>query len=467
MNRRFLLQIFKAFRMMNFVYDGDDDAGVGGGDEVSVEDYVGSTDVNPDQIPLIDEFDREGKSKEDIDKFLSYAEGEFFKTPEQVEEAREAKEKAAKDNKGDGDEKKDGDAIKDGDAGADGDGKGDNEKDGDKKDGDKKGDDGKGVDGDSKESDDEKAFFKDSGLTRETFASLPEAAQEILVDKVMGKGEATEEVTNLKKDIDGLNSQLSALMGDTVHAARIEEIRTGKSIVAKAENFINDAFLVKMDAAIGADEDSGKTDKFETVKKMLITEINKQIASERAVAEGQRLTIELQNDTWKNLLKLGKLDKRLIIEEKDHKKMVPGHKEYADFEKGTQKVLTWAKESGITNLTLSKMTPKAIYAAYAAHVGWDKDKEKNNFTAGRESLLKNLRKPNLAGAKSLKQDKQIAHGPGSTGGSVDRATLKAELAEGNISNWEFMMDQAEGDPAKISELNEILQDAREEKRQAA
>lgn len=464
MNRRFLLQIFKAFRMMNFVYAGDDDTGLGGGDgggdEVAIEDYVGSTEVNPDQVELIDEFDREGKTKDDIDKMLSYAEGELFKTPEQIEEAREAKEKAAKENKGDEDGKGDGGKE---DKGS----KGDKGKDGEKKDGDKKDDDGEGVDEEGKESDDEKAFFEESGLSREAFNDLPETTQEIIVDKVMSKGEATEEVTNLKKDVDGLNSQISTITGDTVHAARLEEIRTGKSIVAKAENFINDAFLVKMDAAIGADEDSGKADKFETVKKMLFTEINKQLATERAVSEGQRLTTELQNDTWKNLRKLGKIDKRLIIEEKDHRKMVPGHKEYADFEKGTKKVLAWAKESNITNQTLSKMTPKEIYAAFAAHEGWDKEKEINSFKAGRESFIKNLRKPKFAGAKSLKQDKQIAQGSGSTGGSVDRATLKAELMEGKTENYEFMLGKHEGDPAKISELMEIFEDARDARSKAA
>jgi hypothetical protein len=439
--------------MMNFVYAGDDDAGIGGGDDVSIDDYVGSVDVNPEQIPLIDEFDREGKSKEEIDTLISYAEGEFFKTPEQIEASREAKEKADKEKKGK--EKDDGDKEDDDKSGDDDnadDDKEDKGTDKGKKDGGKK--------EEGEEGEDEKAFFEQSGLTRETFTALPEATQEILVDKVMGKNEASEEVTTLKQEVENLTAQIASRDGDTIIAARLQEIASGRSIVAKADNFITDQLMLKIDNLLGEE-------KMADAKKLLTTEINKQISNQNAVIEGQRLTAQLENDTWKNLLKLGKFDKRLIIEEKDHRKMAPGHKEYMDFEKGTKQILAWAKESGITNLTLSKMTPKAIYAAFAAHVGWDKDNSKNTFKAGRESLLKNLRKPKMAGAKSLKQDKQIAHGPGATGGSVDRATLKAELREGNTTNWEYMLDRSEGDPAKISELNEILQESREEKRQVA
>lgn len=459
MNRRFLKRIFKAFEMMNMVHADPDgtggDVGDGGGDEVSVAEYVGSKDVNPGQVPLIDEFDREGKSKEEIDQILGVAEGEFFMSDEQIEAKAQAdKDKAEKDNNDKGD--------KDGDDKGDGtDDKGSDDKDGgDDKDDDSKGDKDDKKDGDGKESDEEKSFFKESGLTRETFNELPEATQEILVDKVMGKDASTEEAAKLKQDVENLNTQVADMNNDPVIAARMEERKLGKNIVAKAENFITDALMLKIDGLF-ADE------KIADAKKLLTTEMNKQISNQNGVLEGQRLVRDLEKATWSNLRKLGKIDKRLIINEKDHTKMLPGHKEYMDFEKGPKQILDWARESGITNQSLSKMTPKSIYAAFSSHVGWDKDKEKNTFNAGKEALLKNLRNPKSAGAKSLKQDKQIAQGPGSTGGSVDRATLKAELVEGNTSNWEFMLEKSEGDPAKISELNEILQEAREEKSRAA
>lgn len=440
---------------MNCVYAnpaGGDGGGGDGGDEVAIDDYVGNNEVNPDQVPLIDEFDREGKTKEEIDTLLAYAEGEFFKTPEQVEESREEKEKADKE-KADK-EKKGGDkGDDDSKAEEDKDAKGDKDKDGKKKD--NKVED---VDGEANASEE---FLKEVSLDKEAFNALPEKTQEILVDKVMGKNESSEKNIELNMKIDGLNGQISTMLGDTVHAARLEEIRTGKSIVAKAGNFINDAFMVKLDTLIG--EDNG----MKKAQDLLKAEVDKQITTERGVAEGQRVTRQLEKDVWKNLLKLGKIDKRLELEETNHTKIDAKHPEWDKFQKGTNEILKYATARGITNQQLSKMKPKELYAAFAAHAGWDKDKQKTTFKAGRESLLKNLRNPKLAGAKSLKQDKQIAQGSGLTGGSVDRATLKAELLEDDTTNWEMLMDRAEGNPAEISELNELLQEAREEKHRAA
>lgn len=457
MNHRMLKQIFKAFEMMNRCYEGEGGAASGaeGGENagdiggniieekdqdpepIDVTTYIGDEKSNPSQRPM-KEFDRAGMTKKDIDRMIEHADGDIFLSDEQIKILEDKKAEEEKDGKGkDGDKKV-------------GDDKGGDDKTGKQKEDDKDKD-GKGDD------DEVKVFYEKSGFTEEEFNSLSEKAQENLVDKIFSDGTDTTQLDAFKTENDKLKSDIDTLMGDSYIATRVEEQSTGKSLIATPEKIVTDEFFVKFDNLVG-------DEKTTEAKKMLTDAAAALLKSERQVGEKRSAVKEGQKDAWKVLKKLGEIDKRLAIEEKDFEKLKPGHVEWNKYKgkDGLGEAVEFLEKKGHTFQTVKNYTADEIYTLFSKDKGWDKKRDKDIHDAGKKSVLEKLRNPEMA--KSLKQGKRkVIPGSKTASMGIDRDTLKAELVNGNEKRYQELMTMSEGKPKMTAILSQIYYEAGKER----
>lgn len=487
MKRIILNQIFRAFEKMNRCYEGE--GGAPGGttveeEEVVVEEvdfdpetYIGDEKINPAQRPLKD-FDRTGKTKEDIDKFIKAAGPGIYLTDEGIEKKKaekEAKDKERKEKEAKGEFEAKAKVVYKKDADSE-DQKAVVEKvneDGtyDIKVGDeviknvtkealgatKAKEDETEVDTDDAEV---KAFYEKSGLTPDEFNSLSEKAQNTLFEKVFE--ESGEADTSLQEEHTQLKADYDTLLENPAIAAIVQDITSGSNFAATKVEPITDTELAKLDGAFDGDKPYDAARKI--VQDIFDKRVEKAVKKERSLQEmTHKAKIEME-DGFKVLKEVGNLDKRLAIKETDYKKFKPGHPEY---KKGTGLVefVDYLKERRYSAAQIKKIGAEELLSSFAKNKGWDKERDKTIFKSGKAELLKKIKNPKLLDkAKSLKQGKKKTV-PGSLKGAsgIDYNTLKQELVEGKTENYLRLLKAHEHNAEARRVLTQIQYDAFSEK----
>ncbi|MBD3293817.1 MAG: hypothetical protein GF393_12910, partial [Armatimonadia bacterium] len=192
---------------------GVEDPADGGGDGGSAGDsgdtgdqpYYGSKELNPENRPL--RIDVSDMTQEEIDFALQDGGAELFLTDEEIA----AKKGDAEPDEDEGEESEEDDDTEE---------EKPEEKDDSKK---------KASGGDE---DDVKEFFESTGLDRETFNNLPEKTQEKLVSLYQSPA-GSEDLKKVQQEYSDFRSNIEKINGDPVIAARLEEMATGQSHVAR------------------------------------------------------------------------------------------------------------------------------------------------------------------------------------------------------------------------------------------
>lgn len=401
--------------------------------------YYGSLELNPDQRPL--KIDIRGKSKAEIDEILSVADPDIFMSKDEAVAFKKAQAEAGK--------KKDGTA-------------------GDKKkvaDGEKKPE-GKDTppDPNAKVIDEEtatKEFFEKTKLDQETFASLPEATQEALVDLVCGATPGqSEQLTKLEQEHQSFKRDTEVILNDPVIAARMEELQTGKNFVARDLPPVTDAEVNQIDDLLTKDKTAEAR---LLITKMIQDRAAAAVARERTVGDQRAAEKEMRQGVWKVFQDIGKLDPRFDLKETDGEKVKVGHKEWAKFEQGGvfADLKEYLRNRGLGMQSIVNAGAKEIYAAYAAYKGWDKAKEGKLVEFGRKEYLKALRNPKVA-ARTLppgKADRQ----PGAPNAELgfDRKTLIDSLVKGNGTTPEYqrLLAANDGNDAALEQITSCFYEA--------
>ena len=432
----------------------------------SIERYIGGEDVNPNQRPLKD-FNRDGMTKKDIDNFIRESGGEVFLTDEEIEVRKADEEKAKKAKKNDsekGDKTENKKGKEDTDSGED------KSKEGKGKEGDKKSDKSDSSDSDADDAEVNEMvekFWEVTGLSQEEFDSLPEKTQQMLHDKVFPDAEAdlSENETHKKllNEHNELKKSMADITGDAVIKARLEEKKSGKKLVASADDIVTKDLIDKFDEmAINKDLDGAKNLLKDAVKKAI--DLERTVADEEAAFKNDRQSV------WSIVRKLGKIDKRFEIKEKNYEDFISQGEKHDEWGKFTEKdglhdVLKYLKDKEYTLKQLKKFEPEEIYTLYAKSRGWDSKRDKEIHKQGVKSVLDKLRNPKrVAGTLKDQGKKPVVPGGKLFSGGIDADSLVKGLAEGDPEaekRFIKLRDAFEGDVAKVTQLSAIMSRANE------
>ena len=453
-----LQQIFRAFERVNRVWEGEGaEGGAGGGGGASTategsesgsegaadsgasespaggasekgtepvfdsETYIGDVKLNPEQRPL-KKFNRNGMSKQDIDKLLQEAGSELFMTAEEIAEAEKAKGEEG-DKKG----KEGKDAEKDGKK---------TEK------SDKKGEETAEKDLDPKD------FFEKTGLTQKEFDVLPPKTQENLAKYFEEYAQSESKIKAAEQSYKTLKTDTDAALNDPVVAARMEELATGKAFIAAKITPFTEADLLPVDKLLALDK---KGEAAELLNKMLQDRAGDAIKHERAVLDRKVADTKARVDAHSVIQKMGEIDPRLSVKDSDFARIVPGHKDF----KVMNEIIEFCKKNDMTVMQITKLGPDKLYKLIASEKGWDKDRETSIYEKGKQSLLDKLKNPTKVRALDPgKRTAPIAK-TGKEQSAMTQEALVEEIADGNMSNWERLLEAADGNPRRIAELGKI------------
>lgn len=402
---------------------------------IDLNTYIGSKDVNPEQKPLR-VFDRDGLTKEDIDEFIAETGEELFLSHEEIAALADKEKEAADktDDKGDkGPENKE----------------------------------GKDTEGDKEEKDkvetdeefDEEDFLKVTGLTKEGFAGVPEEAQDKIIELYQSKGNAdvlqSEQYIELKSRQDKLTGDVKNLLSDPVVSARVEELNTGERYVARDLPPITNDEINRLKQA-------ETVEVFETeLNRMIESRAKEAISRERIIRDRDDMNVRENIKASGVMAKVAAMDKRLggEVDIDNWDDMNPDHPQYKKFMKGEKKIVDFCTKNGLKNTNISKMSPKALYAAIAADEGWTKQKEDKIAQSSVKKFLKSIREGHTQ-AKSVSQGKRSGSSKSKMRLSTDESydSMVEKLASGDTAyreSFRRLLDAADGDPKRLDFLESV------------
>ena len=392
------------------------------GKNFDTENYLGDKKFNPEQRPLR-KFNRNGMSKQDIDKLIQEAGSELFMTAEEIAEAEKNAESKGKEGKET--EKTD--------------------KKGDKTD--------KNTEETTEKELDPKDFFEKTGLTQKEFDVLPPKAQENLTKSFEEFAQAETKIKQAEAKYTALKTDTDTAMNDALIAARLEEIATGRAFVASKVTPFTEADILSVDKLLALDK---KAEAVDLMNKMLQERAGDQIKHERAVLDRKVADTRMRSDAHTVLMDLGKIDPRLTVGDSDYAAILPGHKDF----KVMNEIIQICKDHDITVPQIKKFGAEKIYALISKSKGWDKERDTTIFEKGKQTLLDKLKNPTKV--RSLDPGKRSAPiaKTGKEQNAMTQEALVDEIADGNLSNWERLLEAADGNPRKLAELDKIRQQGR-------
>ena len=405
------------------------------------EPYWGNTDLNPDNIPL--KIDTSILSKEEVDDLLKANGAELF----------DSSKIAASD---DGKEDKESD-VDDSD---------------DKEEGDKEkpaSDDKKEIDAEKETAkaivDTVKDLYKDLSIDEKTFKLLPEKVQEKLVDGFLSSSAQSEVVEKTSKEFEEFKETTNVLMQDTVIAARLKELESGGNLVAKDLPPVGANELAQIKELLAYDKDGDAAAK---INELIRIRAQTAIQVERSVIDQRKEERVMQEDVAGVFKELGKLDGRLSLEEDDFFKLNPSHKEWSKFEKGIGEVKQYCINRGLTLQRIKEMGHKELYAAFAAHKGWDQERLRNAMKIGREEILKNIRNPKHVARTLDSGRRSLDPMTNSDSSGFDRDSLKKELVANrmNSKSYESLLKANEHNPKALDLLFDVFNEANRDYQEA-
>ena len=458
-----LQAIFQVFERMNRFYDGDEGAAAGadGDNSDAANDvvdsntpddntddtgsdlpYVGNDEFNPDQRPLT--IDTSQYSKEQVDEFIEM-DRSIVMTDEQYEAHKEEKKLESelvedtdiKDDKVDDDEK-----------------------------GKKKEDDSK-TDEIVDDDEDVKAFYETTKMTSEEFKGLRKEVQEAITSKFDSEVdiESHEKYVGLKKEHNELKESVEGFQKDPLVAARIEELRTGNSYVAKSIPPLSQPERIGIREALDDGDDK-------LVEKLIDEAVQKKAVSaikiERSISDHQAAVSKAQQDSWQTLKKLGEIDKTYALGETELQKLNDKHPEWEKFQNGLGKIVQYIQKKEMSHGDVARFGAKELLAAYKAASGLDQIEKKKIADNAKGSLLKKLLNPKQAKdgkrvAKSLKSGKQKVD---VTGKSINKQMLVEQFANGDTVEFQKLQDRSAGDEELTRMCGAILKEGTRRREEA-
>jgi hypothetical protein len=392
-----------------------------------IKDYIGNEYVNPQRRPLKN-FDRSDLTKQDIDEMLAVSGEEMFMPPDKVDvkEEKEEKPEAKDENTEQKPEKTDKKTEKEPE---------------------------KPVEFDEEE------FFQHFDTSQEEFAALPEKLQEKMYDNFNSVKNvdvsSNEQYLELKNQLEEQQNNIKEFMDDPYVAARLEEIQTGKDYIARELPGATPEEINVLKAA------ETEADFNKQINKMLETRAQQAIANERTAANRRSYQEKSMIKASKIFSEVAKIDTRLSgdIKTENWNDIKPGHPDYKEYTKGPKKIVDYCVSKGIKLEAIAKLSPKELYAAIAAHEGWDKIRDKNIEKTVRSQFLAKIR-------KGYKQAKEVGTGrrssapmSGKVQTGVSRESLVEQLVSGDSRGFDKLLVAADGNPERLSWLEGIQQEA--------
>ena len=395
----------------------------------SLNEYLGSENVNPDQRPLRPVDRSMFSSKEQFDKYILEAGDDAFLSDEEIAEMQK-----------DGD-KEDGDKEKD-----------------EKSSEDKKEKDDKEDDKEKGTEEETKAFFDKVGVTAEEFDALPLKIQERLAEGYSKDVEESTKVSEVEKQYTELKATIEAFEKDPVIAARLEEHATGRQYTARDLPMPTDQEIEQlMDAAV--DEKDFK----KSLVEFMVSKADQVIKVERSVVEQKAAVEQLNKDVSKVVSEMIEKEKRLGITEKDFSKINEQHPEYEAW-KGEQGLYGFFKKNNFTLAQIRDMGSDKLLTLLSNERGWDKERDKKIHQQGAKALLAKINEAKSK-ARTIDMGKRSAlPKPGGALGGYDSDSLVAEIASGSLGTWERLLEKADqsGDTKMLGELFSIREKAQAE-----
>lgn len=396
--------------------------------------YHGNETVNPEKRPLRN-FGQENMTEAEIDAFIVAAGADVFLTDEEIAKQADKELNAGKEKKEDKKEE-DGSAKP-----AEEPGKKDEKKPED-------------------EEFDENAFFGSVGLSKEEFASIPEPLQEKLLNTFTSTNksvdiEKNEQYVEIKTKYEKLNTDVNTLMDDPFIAAYVEEKNTGNQYIARELPGVSKNEMAALKAAKSEEEFE------ELVNKMIESRAEHAISRERYVSERKDYNKKMFTAASKVMSEVAKMDSRLSgkLTVENWADLTEKHPEWKEFEKGPKKIVDYCIKHGFKNANVASMSPKALYAAISAEEGWQQEKENKIAKNSVKKFLEGIRKQGTQ-AKSVSDGRRSAAPVSGTNQMGDsRESLVKALASGDTGGYEKLLRAAEGNPARLAELDGIERDA--------
>jgi hypothetical protein len=383
--------------------------------------YLGSKKVNPEQR-MLRNFDRTGMNKAKIDAFIAELGDEAFMTDEEIKSADEKimKDSLKKNEKEEKITEKDEKEKKD-----------------------------KKTEDSTSEEEKIKDFYEKTGLDEKTFQALPEKVQEKLVSTFEESGKSGKAYKDAEEKYTGLKKDTELMLSDPVHAARNEEIRTGKAYIAKDMPQVGEDIISKLDELFAADDKAGA--------KKLLNDWNKKnvsamVAYERSVLDRQVQREKLESGAHQKFLEIAKISNgRVKITEPDHYKLKEGHEEFKEF----NEMFSFFKKKGYTlDQIANKHEAKELYNLFAISKGWDKERDKNIANNATRTLLEGLRNPKQVSTLDPRQRSTTAE-IGQTQSAASEQQLVDEVAQGDYRNLNAAIEASEGRPKLIKRLEMV------------
>lgn len=410
-----------------------ENGGIGGGEEKiptekpvenELDSYVGSEEVNPSKRPLKN-FDRKGMTKEAIDRMIMAAGEDIFLTDEQIAGI----EKKKKEETGKKEEKTEEKDVK------------------------------KSSETDTSVTD----FFKNVGIEEKDFTALPETVQEKIVSLYEGSGGKNEESEKLISDASKKNEELQKIIDnladDSVIAARLEELKTGRRY--NASDLPTPTFKEAQALAELADD----PDKFrDALTEFLASKAETAVTVERSVAEQRFTRKQLESDALKVVSEIMAKEPRLATVEKDLNKIREGHPEY-DKLWGKSGVMGLMKKSGYNLKQIKEFGTDRLLNDISHTMGWTSERFKKAEKNGAKKLLDKIREKHQS-ARTIDMGKKSSDTIPSEKGGYSRESLIADIVAGNSENFSQLLEQA-GDRCdfkRVQELRSIREEALSEMR---
>jgi hypothetical protein len=408
--------------------------------------YLGNDNLNPNQDPL--GFNTEGMSKEEIDEILA-------SNPDMIEpEAKEDTEDdgapkpeyAEEPSESDTESPEEEESEEETETGDQGDTSTDDEA------------------SDPSKDEEVRALLDATGLDIDQFSELPEKTQESLAKTVT-------EILPVKKQLDDVTTEHSAykrevdhLLNDPVIAARYEELRTKRAHVARGvpEMSVNDF------GDFANDFTGPEQEKIVEIANGYIKRAATQaVQNERAVLDYKMQQKKNEEDVANIAVKLGEIDPRLKID---------GVESTRDLLNIKSDDPRWANSELYTMLQyvvkikkhpyseLKNFTPKELWGMYAAHKGWDKERDTKIREGGAKSILKKLnaaKKSAVVTSKKRRTSKSIpTSGRDGKSSRFDRASVVKDIAKGDMRSYDAYVESIpyDDDGTMMAAANSMYQE---------
>jgi len=297
-------------------------------------------------------------------------------------------------------------------------------------------------------------MLKDIGVTAEELSAYPEKIQEMIVDSLVGV-EAPDKSSEIQRSLTQAESKIQELYQDPVIAARLEELSTGRPVVANVTSIATDEFITAFDTLVTAGKD-------EEARQLMRTEVAKAVAVERAVNDRKELHAKYEADLNQLFTSVAGLDPRLGLKETDLRKLNTSHPEYKKYTEGLKGVIDWVRDVKKWDYaTIKGLGPNALYAAYSQDKGWDKERDQKIAKQAATKLMAKIKEAAKSNSAPDRGMRSVSPMQVNSPAGFDREALIDSLVkgQGGSADYDRLLTANERDKDALSQLFAVYDEA--------